>query len=118
MMSTIKDTDLKTEQVNGEEEQKSLFQAAHKIFLLSLGFCALAMEETEALIRRLIERGEIAEQDGRKMLREVVDKRKENIQETVNGAPIASKTDIDSLNARIARLSALLDELNIREPES
>jgi polyhydroxyalkanoate synthesis regulator phasin len=117
-MSTIKDPDLNIEQINSEEEQKSVFQAAHKIFLLSLGFCALAIDETEALIRRLIERGEIAEQDGRKQLREMADKRKGDIQEAVNSAPIASKPDIDALNKRIAKLSAQIDELNIPEPEA
>jgi polyhydroxyalkanoate synthesis regulator phasin len=116
-MSTIKDSELNIELTSSEEEQKSMFQAAHKIFLVSLGICALAIDETEAIIRRLIERGEIAEQDGRKLLREVVDKRKGNIQEAVNGAPIASKADIDALNERIVRLSAQIEEIDISEPE-
>jgi hypothetical protein len=51
------------------------------------------------------------------LLREAADKRKGTIQEAVNGAPIASKSDIDALNKRIAKLSAQFDELDIPEPE-
>jgi polyhydroxyalkanoate synthesis regulator phasin len=124
----MKDPETDIEQTITKDEQKSLFEAAHKLFLLYLGFLALTIEEIEELVGKLIERGEIAEQDSRKLLREMMDKQQEKAQEAENGvykqiesvmerASLASKSDIDALNKKITRLRAQLDELKVPEPE-
>ena len=57
------------------EEGKSLTEMARKVMLATIGAVALAQEEAEAFIKKLIERGEIAEKDGRKMMDDLKDKR-------------------------------------------
>ncbi len=110
------------EQTNGKEEQNTLFEAARKVVLASIGAVALAQDEVEDFVDRLIERGEIAEKDGRKLLREVMDKRKkeaskaeDEITKRVEGVldrmSVPSKADIDALSEKITSLSKKIDEL-------
>ena len=66
---TVKDT--------AEAVQKSsLMEAVHKVLLAGIGAAALAQDEIEDFVNRLVERGEIAEADGKKMLKDVMEKRK------------------------------------------
>ncbi len=63
----------------GEANDKSQHQMAvlvRKVLLATMGAAAIAQEEIEALINRLVERGEIAEKDGKKLMHEMMDKRK------------------------------------------
>ena len=45
------------------EEGKNLTEMARKVMLATIGAVALAQEEAEAFIKKLIERGEIVPQD-------------------------------------------------------
>ena len=93
-----------------------------RVLLALLGAVALAQEELEELIQKLIERGEIAEQDGKKMVREVTEKRKEQakraedevdrrIEEIMGRTGVPTKADIDALSAKITILTEKVDEL-------
>lgn len=104
------------------EELKPLFEAARKILLAGIGAIALAQDEIEEFVNRLVERGEIAEQDGKKLIRELKDKRKKEaqqfqdevtkrVEETLLQMNIPSKEDIKSLSDKIATLSKKVDEL-------
>ncbi len=59
-----------------EEVQSQMFGMVRKMALATIGAAAIAQEEIEALLKRLVERGEIAEQDAKKLLHEMMDKRK------------------------------------------
>jgi polyhydroxyalkanoate synthesis regulator phasin len=117
------------EQPITEEEQRTLLETAHKILLLCAGFFALAIEESEALLDRLAERGEIAEQDGRKLLREMKEKQKEtaskaekelykNIESVTNRMSLASKDDITALNEQLNQISKQIDQLSKPKPKA
>ncbi len=104
------------------EELKPLFEAARKVLLAGIGAIALAQDEIEEFVNRLVERGEIAEQDGKKLIRELKDKRKKEaqqfqdevtkrVEETLLHMNIPSKEDIKSLSDKIATLSKKVDEL-------
>lgn len=104
------------------EELKPLFEAARKVLLAGIGAIALAQDEIEEFVNRLVERGEIAEQDGKKLIRELKDKRKKEaqqfqdevtkrVEETLLQMNIPSKEDIKSLSEKIATLSKKVDEL-------
>ena len=104
------------------EELKPLFEAARKVLLAGIGAIALAQDEIEEFVNRLVERGEIAEQDGKKLIRELKDKRKKEaqqfqdevtkrVEETLLQMNIPSKEDIKSLSDKIATLSKKVDEL-------
>lgn len=102
-----------------EEERNRLFQAVRKVVLASIGAVGLAQDEVEDLINRLVKRGEIAEKDARKLIREVgekrsqragksVDKQMEKLFDRMN---VPSKTDIEALSEKIASLTAKVEEL-------
>src|SRR5512133_3460701 len=108
-MATKKAPEMIVEQTNGKEEQNALFEAARKVVLASIGAFALAQDEIEDFVDRLIERGEIAEKDGRKLLREVMDKRKKEaekaedevtkrVENVLDRMSVPSKADIETLS--------------------
>lgn len=102
-----------------EEEQKPLFDAARKVLLAAIGAVALAQEEIEDFVDRLVERGEIAEKDARKLIREVTDKRRKGaeqemdkrLEDLLEHLNIPSKADVDELGAKIAALTAKVEAL-------
>ncbi len=110
------------EQVNGKEEQNAFLDAARKVLLAGIGAFALAQEEAEDFINRLIERGEIAEKDGRKLMREMMDRRRKDaekaedeitkrIETVMERMSVPSKADIEALGEKITLLSKKVDEL-------
>ena len=115
----------KTEETTNEEpleEGKSLTEMARKVMLATIGAVALAQEEAEAFIKKLIDRGEIAEQDGRKMMDDLKDKRKKKTKEAedeldsrvsqiLERTGVPTKSDIDALSDKITALTKKIDEL-------
>ena len=105
-----------------EEEQNPLLEAARKVLLAGIGAIALTQETAEDFVNRLIERGEIAEKDGRKLVKEVMDKRKKGtekaedeitkrVETVLDRMSVPSKADIDALSEKIAELAKKVDEL-------
>ena len=116
-------TKAKTEEPTQEpEERNPLFDAARKVVLASIGAVALAQEEIEDFINKLVERGEIAEKDGKKLMHEVMDKRKKDaekaedevskrVETILDQMNVPTKADIDALGDKISALSTKVDEL-------
>lgn len=122
MMVTKTKANETVEQPNGKEEQNYLLEAARKVLLAGIGAFALAQEEVEEFINRLIERGEIAEKDGRKLLREIMDKRKKQaeraedeltrrVENVLERMSVPTKADIEALGEKISELAKKVDEL-------
>jgi len=99
-----------------------LFETVRKVLLAGVGVVALAQEEVEEFVEKLVERGEIAERDGRKLIRDLKEKRlhkgktveddlDRRIEQVLHGMNIPSKADIDALSASIAKLTEKVDEL-------
>lgn len=104
------------------DEHNMLLDAVRKVLLASIGAVALAQEEIEDFVNKLVERGEIAEKDGKKLVHEVMDKRKKGaekaedefskrVEEILTRLNVPSKVDIESLGEKIAALSKKVDEL-------
>ncbi len=101
------------------EEKVPLVDLARKVLLAGIGAVALAQDEAEDFVNRLVERGEIAEKDGRKLIREVVEKRRKTttkevdkrVQNLYDAMNIPTKADIEALSAKIAALTRKVDEL-------
>ena len=104
------------------EEAKSLTELARRVMLATIGAVALAQEEAEAFIKKLIDRGEIAEKDGRKMMDDLKEKRKaktkdaedelENrVSQILDRTGVPTKTDIDALSDKITVLTEKIEEL-------
>jgi len=104
-------------------ESYPLFDAARKVLLAGIGAVSLAQDEVEDFIHRLVERGEIAEKDGKKLVQEMRAKRirgtekaedelRKRVNRVLDRMNVASKTDIDELSEKITQLAKKLDDLN------
>lgn len=105
-----------------EKGQTMMYGLVRKAMLATIGAAAIAQEELEALINRLVERGEIAEQDGKKLVHELMDKRKsktadieedlnKNLEGVLQRMNIPTKGDVEELGNKITNLSKKVDEL-------
>lgn len=114
-----------TNETEKNEQAKSrgpLYEATRGILLAGIGAFSLAQEEINNFLDRLVERGEMAEADARKLVREVADRREKlekerraQVYETRQPAP-ATRADIEALNARIAELTRQIEELRNQRP--
>ena len=105
----------------GPEERYGLFELARKVVLASIGAVALAQEEAEAFVKKLIERGEIAEKDGHKLIDDIREKRKKfkedegepgkRMDAFLGRAGVSTKSDIEALSEKIAALTDKVEEL-------
>ena len=107
-------------------EPNTLLSGLRRVLLAGVGAMALAQEEVEDFVNKLIERGEIAEKDGRKLVNDIMERRKSRTQEStqrveeeverrmeslLNRMNVPSKSDIEKLNAKITELSKKVDAL-------
>jgi poly(hydroxyalkanoate) granule-associated protein len=103
-------------------EEPSILESLRRVLLASVGAVALTIEEIGDLVDKLVERGEIAEQEGKKLINEIKQKRMKKadeaedmastrMREMMDKMDIPTKSDIDDLSAKIATLSKKVDEL-------
>jgi len=120
----VEEVKVKAQDVVAEvkEEASPLFETARRMVLAAIGAVALASDEVENFVNKLVERGEIAEKDARKLMKEVtektekqmkpaekeIDKRLEEMRNTLN---IPTKHDIDALSNKVAELTAKVESL-------
>jgi polyhydroxyalkanoate synthesis regulator phasin len=113
----------KVDEVLKGKVHRTLFEMSRKMLLASIGAMSLAQDEIEDYVNKLVERGEIAEKDGRKLVREMLDKRKEraqkvqdemnkHVQKALKHFNIPTKADMDALNDKITNLMKKIDQLN------
>ena len=115
-----------TEDVLEENGPNPMLELARNVLLAGIGAMALTQEEIEKFVHKLVERGEIAEKDGRKLIKDVMQRRRKKTAEVQAEAEdelekrmedvlarmnIASKSDIDGLNRKITTLTKKLDDL-------
>jgi polyhydroxyalkanoate synthesis regulator phasin len=103
-----------------EKESRSRFyETARKLLLAGAGAVALAQDEAEQFLERLVERGEIAEKDARKLVREMTEKRRKNaggelekrMEDLLDRMNVPSKSDIEALSDKIATLTEKVEDL-------
>ncbi len=105
-----------------EASQSRMTEMLRKVLLATIGAAAIAQEEIEALVNRLVERGEIAEKDGKKLMHELMEKRKKktaqveediskNFESVLDRMDIPTKADVEALSQKITVLSKKVDEL-------
>lgn len=111
----------------GETSVRSPWMAdrLRRMLLASIGAVALTFDEVEGFVNRLVERGELAQKDGEKLLHEMRDRMRpsrppveklgermeQGVEELLNRLNIPSKRDIGDLSAKIAQLAARVEEL-------
>ena len=104
-----------------EEKGKSrgpLYDATRMVLMAAIGAASLAQDELNGFVDRLVERGEMAESDARKLMREVLEKRdrmesdrKARESKKTETASPATKADIEALTQRIADLARQIEEI-------
>ncbi len=114
-----------TIEVQDETVEKSgnpLVATARKILLASIGAVVVAQEEIEEFVAHLVERGEVAERDGRRLVNDVVEKRKKQakqieddlegrVEEILGRLNVPSKADMSGLTRKITALTKKVDAL-------
>lgn len=108
-----------------ELEKNPLVVAVHKVLLAGVGAAALAQEEIEDFANRLIERGEIAEADGKRMVKDVLEQRLKHLElssERAQGVASEVASGLTEGQKRIAedveqRVEAVLARMNIPTKE-
>ncbi len=104
------------------EKKVSLSELWRKMFLISVGAVAVAQDEAEKLVQNLVEQGELAEKEGRTLLdkvakqpkrsiRRVQDKGEDAMEQVIANLNIPTRKDLQSLEERLAELSAKIDKL-------
>ena len=128
MMEPVKATAQKTaDSLNG---QNPVVKIIRTVMLAAIGVIALSKEEIESIVNRLIEKGEIAESDGRELIGDLLERRKkeedevsekvekvegildQRVESILNRMNIPSKGDVESLSRKIGALSQKVDDLN------
>lgn len=109
-----------------EKDSYAFVDMTRKILLAGVGAMALAQEEAEAFINKLVERGELAEKEGRQLVKDMVERRKQKMEEVAEDAEsdldlrvervlqrmnIPTRNDINSLSHQIQILTRKVDEL-------
>jgi len=112
----------KTEETAAVEERSPLLETVRKVLLAGVGAVALAQDEIEDFVNRLVERGEIAEKDGKQLIRDLMEKRKKEaekaedeldkrVEELLHRMNVPTKADIEALSEKISTLTKKVDEL-------
>ena len=108
------------------EASNALLSGLRRVLMAGVGAVALTQEQIEDFVGKLVERGEIADGDARKLVSDVIDRRKTTLQESSKRAEggvdrriagllarmnIPSKSEIEILSEKISVLSRKVDEL-------
>jgi poly(hydroxyalkanoate) granule-associated protein len=111
----------------------AVVEGLRRLLLASIGAVAITADEVESFVRKLVERGELAQKDGEKLVNELTArfqrgrnqikaeaegvkteasaKVEGGVESLLNRLNIPSKRDIDELSAKIAQLTARVEEL-------
>ena len=105
-----------------KKESGRIVHTFRQVILASVGAVGVAQDEVNALIKRMVERGELTEKDARKLVNDVqkeVNKRRrggqtkaerelEGMMEKLN---VPSKADIEDLTSQVSALAKRIDDL-------
>lgn len=118
---------------NTMEETPPIAELLRRLLLASIGAVAMSYDEAEKFISRLVDRGELAQKDGEKVMNELMQRFRQlsrsemqasseverkvenNLEQFLNRLNIPSKRDIDDLSVKIAQLAARVEDLR-RQP--
>ncbi|MBN1658812.1 MAG: phasin family protein [Anaerolineae bacterium] len=117
-----REPDKKEVEIEAEAGRNPFIAMTRRILMASIGAVALAQDEMESFVDRLVERGELAEQEGKDLLHDVMEKRRREtrrtevemeskVEETLHRMNVPTRSDIEALSAKITALGRKIDEL-------
>jgi poly(hydroxyalkanoate) granule-associated protein len=112
----------KTDDSSSDMGKSPLLDVARRVLLASIGASALAKDEIELFINKLVERGEIAEKDGKNLIKEILEKRKEKlgkaedeitnlVNRILQNMNMPTKKDFDELVNKLNSLTQQIEEI-------
>lgn len=108
------------------EESKAFLSILRQVVMAGIGAVNLAQNEVEGFVSKLIDKGDIAEKDGRSLINEFMQTRKKRAEESgkrveaeierrmeslLSRMNIPSKKAIENLTQKVAELSEKVDAL-------
>ena len=111
---------------NAPDEGGTLLEGLRRVLMAGIGVAVLAQEEIEDFVIKLVDRGEIAENDGRSLVSDVLERRRNAIQDRskqagdgvdrriegmLNRLNVPTQSEIAGLSEQISELSKKVDEL-------
>ena len=109
---------------------KWFVQQMKRVLLAGMGAAAMAQEEMDTFLKKLVEKGEIAEQDSKKWMKEFMEKGRKQTLDTVHNIEensmeglekllgrlnIPTKKDLENLSERVELLAKRVEELAKKE---
>lgn len=107
------------------EATSTFLGGLRRVLMAGVGAVALAQEEIDEFVGKLVERGEIAEKDGRKLLHDIKERRQQKAQEAeealekrieqlLDRMNVPTKKDVDALSAKVSLLAEKVDKLKAK----
>ena len=111
---------------DGKKQERPVVETVRSVLLASIGALALTKDELEAILNRLVERGELAEKDARSLVQELVNRRKKEtgewedritrvleprLRRIVERLDIPTRRDMEALSKRLSALEEKIDRL-------
>jgi poly(hydroxyalkanoate) granule-associated protein len=122
--STIKETPNKVKENTGVAISKvsetaqpvvnPIVRATRALLLASIGTIALSKEEVESLVNRLVEKGEITEKDGRKLVEDLASRTKK-----IGKAPVSKASEhVSKATKRVGETTSKTEDILTKRIET
>ena len=107
---------------HAKNEERPLYEATRRLLLASVGAVALAQDEIEEFVNKLVERGELADKEGftlvkemkahrAKRMQKVEDELTKHLDAAMERLNMPTKADLDALSEKIAALNQKIEDL-------
>lgn len=102
------------ETIESREAGSSMVAMVRKVLQAGVGAFALTKDEVEDFVSKLVERGEIAEQDGRRLVRDVLARRRHDAEDVATKMQEETHKQVgkvhDETEKQIAKAETMLDQ--------
>ncbi len=113
---------MKDVESHGRAAAQSMADLTRTVLMSGAGVAGLALDEVRVFLDRLVERGEMAEQDARNLMADLTQRSRDQAEQTLADTErqvidalgrlgVPSKSDLDELNAKVSLLGTKVDEL-------
>ena len=100
-----------TEAVDAAEQTATgMVAAVRRILMAGVGVVVLTKDEIEDFVGKLIERGEIAEHDGRRLIRDVLHRQREEASEVADKVEGVAEKMQEETGKQITRAESMMDQ--------
>jgi len=93
-----------------ETSAASMVAAVRRVLMAGVGVFALTKDEVEDFVGKLIERGELAEHDGRRQIREVLHRQREEAAEVADKVEDVAEKVQEGAGKQFTRAESMVDQ--------